>query len=162
MAWIGKKPNPKARWRHGFVLIPWSAPSQGGHAMADWEFTTTEFRDPEKVRQENVNRIEGAALARAVRAHLAAQGFECSDVIPEDYGWMFDATGPEGLYLCAVSLEPDEGEAMTGRVLTDKRRTVLDRLLGRNREMAGEAVPRAVEAFLRRHRDVRNLTDRSA
>jgi hypothetical protein len=130
--------------------------------MGDWEFTTEGFRDRDEVRRENVNGIEGAALAGAVRAHLEAQGFQCSEVMPEDFGWVFGVTRPEGTYLCAVSLEPEEGEGMTGHVLTDKRRTMIDRLLGRNREASGEAVPREVEAFLRGHPDIRNLADLSA
>ena len=123
--------------------------------MGDWEFTTEKFRDPEEVRRRHVNGIGGATLAEAVRAHLAVRGFACGAVFAEDFGWAFEATGAEGSYLCAVALEPAEGGTLTGHALTDKRRTGLDRLLGRNPEAPGEALPRAVEEFLRGYPEIR-------
>ncbi|WP_169791204.1 hypothetical protein [Rubellimicrobium mesophilum] len=125
--------------------------------MADWEFTTEGFRDPEEVRRRHVNGLGGARLAGALRAHLDAWGLPCGEVYPEDFGWAFEATGPEGLHLCAVALEPGAGGVLTGHALTDKRRTVLDRLLGRRREAPDEAVPLAIEAFLRGHPEIRDL-----
>jgi hypothetical protein len=125
--------------------------------MADWEFRTEAFRDPEEVRRRHVNGIGGAGLAEAVRAHLVARGLACGEVFAEDFGWAFGAAGPEGHYLCAVALEEDEGGTLAGHALTDKRRSVVDRLLGRNREAPGEAVPAAIEAFLRGHPAIRDL-----
>ena len=125
--------------------------------MADWEFSTKEFRDPETILRRNVNGIGGAALAHAVRERLEAGGLACGEVFPEDFGWAFLATGPEGRYLCAFSLEVGEGGALAGHALVHRRRSLWDRLLGRNRETPGEAVPRAVEAFLRSHPAIRDL-----
>ena len=125
--------------------------------MGDWEFTMEASRDPEEVRRRHVNGIGGVTLAEAMRAHLAARGFACGVVFAEDFGWVFEAMGPQGSYLCAVALEPREEGRLTGHALTDKRRTVMDRLLGRHQETPGEDLPRAVESFLRGHPEIRDL-----
>lgn len=125
--------------------------------MAEWEFSTKEFRDAEAVLRRNVNGIGGAALAQAVRERLEAGGYVCGEVFPEDFGWAFFAAGPEGRYLCAFSLEAGEGGAQAGHALVARQRNLRDRLLGRNRETPDEGLPRAVEAFLRSHPAIRDL-----
>jgi hypothetical protein len=122
--------------------------------MADWEFGTTGFHDPEEVRRRNVNGLEGAALAEAARHHLAARGEACGEVFPEDFGWVFEASGPEGRYLCAFAIEADDNGARVGHASVTKWRSALDRVLGRNHQAGDEAMPRAVEAFLRGHPDI--------
>jgi len=123
--------------------------------MADWEFGTTGFRDPEEVRRRNVNGLEGSGLAGAARHYLAARGHACGEVFPEDFGWVFEATSPEGRYLCAFTIETGEDGERVGHASVTKWRSALDRVLGRNRQFRDEAVPRAVEAFLRGHPDLR-------
>ena len=130
--------------------------------MADWEFGTTAFRDPEEVRRRNVNGLEGAALAEAARLHLAARGHACGEVFPEDFGWVFEAAGPEGRYLCAFAIEADEGRARIGHASVTKWRSALDRVLGRNRQVRDESMPQAVEAFLRARPDLRETKDGAA
>jgi hypothetical protein len=129
--------------------------------MADWAFGTTGFRDPEEVRGRNVNGLEGAALAGAARHHLAARGHACGEVFPEDFGWVFEAAGPEGRYLCAFAIEADGGGARIGHASVTKWRSALDCVLGRNRALRDESVPRALEAFLRGHPNLRDAEDTS-
>jgi hypothetical protein len=128
--------------------------------MVDWEFVTEAFRDPPEVREETVNGIEGATLAEAVREDLLPRGFACEELVPEDFGWVFHAEGPEGRYLLAFSLEPGEhGAGLYGRVAVSKRRSLGDRLRGRNAERPDEALPRAVGAFLAGRPEIRELRE---
>lgn len=127
--------------------------------MADWEFVTDAFRDPDHVREENVNEIEGASLAEAVRTELLSLGYDCEEVSPEDFGWVFHATAPEGRYLLAFTLEPEASGALWGRVAVSKRRSLGDRLRGLGEDGPDEALPRAVRAFLVGRPEIREFRD---
>ena len=127
--------------------------------MADWEFLTDGFRDPEAARENGPSGIEGATLARAVRAELSLLGFDCEEVAPEEFGWAFHATGPEGRYLLAFTLEPEAGGALWGRVAVSKRRSLGDRLRGLNEDGPNEALPGAVRRFLTGRPEIRGFRD---
>ena len=137
--------------------------------MADRESQPEAFHGPEEMRAENIDEIEGAGQAGALRTDLARAGFDCGEVFPEDFGWVFYASGQERRYFLAISLDPWNAEEdrvaarqMYGRVTMRKVRSLADCLLGRNREGPGEAVPRAVEAFLRGLTGIRDLKDLGA
>jgi hypothetical protein len=140
--------------------------SAGGEAdVPHWKFRTESFRDAPAMREQNIDGIEGATLAEAVRGHLLSEGHSCDEIFPEDFGWAFYAAGPEGRHFCAFTVQPwnqeapEAARAMDAHASVHKQRSLVDRLLGHNREAPGEAVPMGVLNFLRAHPAVKDLRE---
>ncbi len=132
--------------------------------MTHLDFTTSVFRDTKVQRETNVNGIEGATLASMVREHLIVLGYSCEVVFDEDFGWAFYATSSEGRYFCTFSMDPvndeedrDTAVAMYGNVHIGKVRSLVQKVLGKNRQSPTEALPLAVNTFFEVRNDVSNL-----
>ncbi len=104
----------------------------GAMAFAHLSFGIPGFLDPEAVVADNVNALHGRALAEFLAAALAAQGYTASEIWPEDHGWDFGFERDNATYLIACNVIPDESGSNEAHVTWSRRRTLLDRLRGRN------------------------------
>ena len=120
-------------------------------------FKTSAFIDTPDKLAENVNEIHGHALASWVSGALRAAGLDASEPWAEDHGWDFSVAHGGANYLLACSVE--EGE---GGVVLHKARSLMDKLMGRNKLEAGDAVAAAVRAALAGCADVSTLSEQSA
>ena len=128
--------------------------------MSGMEFNTTGFRDSEAVIVQTMNRIEGQALLLAFRAHAKAMGVTCGEVFHEDYGWAMEARLGDASYLCNASVEdavehaadqehrPPDGTRMFAMLWVTQDRSLLDRLLGRNRPVPDDPIGAMIRSFL--------------
>ena len=130
--------------------------------MIHFTFETAGFADPEGVLAQNVNRIEGNALARWLSRELKAQGFVASDVWAEDHGWDFSVQLGDATYLISCSLAGDDddgevrkeaskGEVREGHVVLHKSRSMMDKLWGRSKFEKGDALITATRGALAGH-----------
>lgn len=108
---------------------------------------TTDFKDDPATLQRNVNGLGGHALACWLIAGLNKAGCRAGEDWPEDHGWDFSIEHEGATYLCVCCIEPDQPEA--GTVIIDKHRSLMDRLLGRNKLAPDDRVTHTVERLLR-------------
>lgn len=119
-------------------------------------FRTRGFRDPDAIRHENVNDLEGHVLARTLQGVLRDAGWSTGDIEVEKRGWAFSVTDPAP-YRIAAALEPEDeedaadpdarapdGAWMTGRIGIVRGRSFIDRLLGRGRLVDDDPVTHAL------------------
>lgn len=107
--------------------------------FAHISFSTDAFADTAEALAENVNGIGGKALAEWLADALRGGGFEVTPIYAEDHGWDFDVTHAGARYHCAASIEADDA-GRGGGVSIGKSRSLADRLLGRNKLGADDAV----------------------
>ncbi len=124
---------------------------------AHFSFETSAFDDSAEVRSETVNGIVGHSLATWLANELKAAGFAASDIWAEDHGWDFAITHAGVKYHCACSLATEDGAPFEGHVAVAKRRSLWDRLTGRNAYTKDDPVAAEILAVLQRSADVAKL-----
>ena len=147
-------------------------------------FETNAFRDPPERVADNINSIEGYRFCEAMQDALRARGFECQEVFDEDFGWAFFTRQGAAEWFCTASLEVSEegaeiveidfsevsdepegetffraadGVEMSAHVAATKRRSLMDRLRGRNRQTDDDPAFGALFVYFEAHPDVRAL-----
>ena len=129
--------------------------------FAHFIFATAAFKDGEASLARNVNRITGHELALWLSAELRMRGHAVSDPWAEDHGWDFDVTAGNSSYLCVCAIMfGDEGQAEQageGNVSIDKKRSMMDRLRGRNLLSSDDEVVAACRTVLQSCPDVAKL-----
>lgn len=124
---------------------------------AHFTFQTSAFSDSEDVRAQNVNGIAGQSLAAWLSRSLTQAGFAASEPWPEDHGWDFSIEHGGAKYLCVCALEDGEQGPQDGHVSVDRMRTLMDRLAGRNKFTADDAVAAAIRTILGGSSEISNL-----
>lgn len=122
-----------------------------------FSFTTAAFLDSAETRAETVNDIVGHTLATWLSGALKAAGMNASDVWAEDHGWAFSIEHGGARYMCACSLVTEDGPPFEGHVVLAKHRSVWERVTGRNRFAADDAMAAQVLGILKAHTDVMRL-----
>ncbi len=126
-------------------------------------FQTAGFQDSDVTRQQNVNEIEGHSLALWLSSQLKSACFNASDIWAEDHGWDFSLGHDSSKYLCACSLAGDEEKPdeprREGHVTLNKSRSLMDKLMGRNKLEPGDPVAAAIRAALATHEAVQSLEE---
>lgn len=111
-------------------------------------FQTTAFVDSAETLAQNVNGIVGESLAVWLAGELRKRGLDAGATWAEDHGWDFSLVHAGAKYLCACSIMEDEPPAREGHVIVHKSRTMMDRLTGRGKLAADDAVVAAVQDAL--------------
>ena len=111
-------------------------------------FATDAFADAAETRARNVNNLEGHALAAWLQAQFRAAAIDASDIWPEDHGWDFTIAHQGAKYTCACAREADGPGPAEAQITLHKSRSLLDRLLGRNRLDAADPIAGALRTAL--------------
>ena len=122
-------------------------------------FATSAFGDPDEIRKQNVNEIEGNSLARWLSGELKSRGIDASEVWAEDHGWDFSIMHAGAKYLCACSREDGEGGPAEAHVTLHKSRSVMDKMMGRNKLDPADAAIAAIRSALTASADVNGLEE---
>ncbi|MDX2155612.1 MAG: hypothetical protein SFW09_03795 [Hyphomicrobiaceae bacterium] len=123
-----------------------------------FSFMTKAFADsPEAVEQRVNAEIGGHALAVWLSGALRAGGLEAGEPWVEDHGWDFDIQDGKRVYLCVCTIEDSDSDHREGHVTLDLRRSLSDRLLGRNRHLPGDPVVEKVWHLLSQAREIEQL-----
>lgn len=101
----------------------------------------------------------GEDVAAWLRPKLAEKNIETDPAYQEDWGWELPAKmGADSYYLCmsgnADNSGNDEGE---WRIIVEKRRSIWERLTGKGKIQAGDAVVAIIEQILSSEPMVNNL-----
>lgn len=108
-----------------------------------------DFEDDPAARAERINEeIGGHALAAWLAGALRTQGIKTGAPWVEDHGWAFDISNEGRVYLCTCSIDESEPGPREAHVSIDLKRSVSDKLFGRNRMTADDAICRAVRDTL--------------
>ncbi len=114
------------------------------------------FEDDASSRAERINEeIGGNALAVWLAEALKARGIVAGTPWVEDHGWALDISRDGRVYLCTCSIDEGEAGPREAHVSIDLRRSLSDKLLGRNRMTADDAVATAVRDILASDRRLR-------
>ena len=104
----------------------------------------------------------GEDVAQWLREKLAEKGAVTSSSGQEDWGWyLFVKQGSERYFVGVTgfheegALNANDGE---WRIMVEKRRSMWDRLRGRNRMRNGEFIFSLIEEILREQPDIRNIS----
>jgi hypothetical protein len=121
---------------------------------ANYTFKTSAFADSAETRARNVNGLGGHDLAAWLRQEFVRAGCEVSDIWPEDHGWAFSVTASGAVHLCVTFVEMEEGPPFEGHVSVVRKRSLMDRLMGRNTFEREAPVSACVDRALRSHADI--------
>lgn len=113
-------------------------------------FTMTKF-DASKEPPNPINPVAGQKLLSWLRKELIKTGWEVTEPDAEDWGWYVMAQKNGTSYLVGASGEPDGGTPPTGwRVQIDKKRTLMQKLTGKNKLSDDDCLTREIESLVRR------------
>ncbi len=103
----------------------------------------------------------GEDLAEWLRQRLAQKGLIAGAPYQEDWGWEMLTQRDSEQYYLGVSGYRTEGAAGKNdgewRIMVEKKRSIWDKLRGRNAITEGESILTIIEDILREQADVRNL-----
>ena len=103
----------------------------------------------------------GEDFAEWLRQQLTKKGYTAGVPYQEDWGWeMLTRQGSQGYYLGVGgflredAVGKNEGE---WRIMVEKKRSIWDRLRGRNQMAESEPILAIIEGILSEHADIRNV-----
>jgi hypothetical protein len=134
------------------------------HLMAHLiTFTTARF-DPASEPANPINPIAGQSVLLWLRDGLAKAGYRTTEPDTEDWGWYFDVADAQGSYLVGASGDGNsDGPEIEWVIQVDRHRSLMDRLLGRNRLTADDPLLACIEDIVRAEPAVSNvIVDRDA
>jgi hypothetical protein len=103
----------------------------------------------------------GEDVAQWLGEKLAEKGAVTSSPGQEDWGWYLLVEQGSERYFVGIGGNPKEGDLGKNegewRIMVEKRRSMWDRLRGRNRMRDGEFIFSLIEEILREQTDVRNI-----
>ena len=126
-------------------------------------FKTSRF-DVTKETPNESNAYAGEGLLKWLRAEIGDHHYSSTEPDSEDWGWYIDVTGPAGSYLVGATAEveykPGEEEAalsydVAGDAVLDwtvqihKHRTLKEKLFGKNKMAADDALGALIERIVR-------------
>ncbi len=124
-------------------------------------FETSRFNVSE-VREHFINPCcFGEDLAEWLREQLSEKGVPVGAPYQEDWGWEMRARqGSQGYflgvggYLIEGAIDKNDGE---WRIMVEKRRSIWEKVRGRNKMSESEPILSIIEDILREQADVRNI-----
>jgi hypothetical protein len=107
-------------------------------------FQTEKF-DPRAERENPINPIAGEAVLNWLREQLGPE-FEMSRPEPEDWGWFSSVQRGDAVYLVGASAEVEQTPPIEWAVQVHKRRSLVDKLTGRNRHEPEDSLTAAIRS----------------
>jgi len=106
-------------------------------AHAHLAFELDGFEDSDETVAQNINGIDGKALAEYVARELSMLGCTASKIWPEDHEWDFEASKENRVYLlaCCVTLNSNQqlnDSRNEAHIAWFRKPSILDALRGRN------------------------------
>ena len=103
----------------------------------------------------------GEDFAEWLRQQLTKKGYSASVPYQEDWGWeMLTRQGSQGCYLGVAGFLREDAVGKNEeewRIMVEKKRSIWDRLRGRNRMAESEPILAIIEGILREHAGIRNV-----
>ena len=97
-----------------------------------------------------INPIGGKGVLDWLRKKLRENGWETTDPEAEDWGWYMDATLGDAAYLVGASGEAEaDASEVHWTIQIHNRRSVLQRMTGKNKMSAADPLSARVESILR-------------
>ena len=107
-------------------------------------------RDPARERPNPVNSIAGESVLLWLKARLGPHGYESTQPDTEDWGWYMDGSREGVHYLVGASGEPELGNgSVEWTVQIHRHRTIKDKLSGKSKLAANDALSALIERLLR-------------
>ncbi|MGJ4926679.1 hypothetical protein ACQR1I_01640 [Bradyrhizobium sp. HKCCYLS2038] len=123
--------------------------------MAHVIYFTTDRFDPATEPPNPINPIPGHSVLAWLCSELQALGYDTTDTGAEDWGWYaYTKSGPM-TYMLGASGEPKSGKHFHWIIAITERRSLRDRLFGRNKMLADDELAATVEQLLRAQDDFR-------
>ncbi len=111
-------------------------------------FITAKF-DVAGEKPNPINPIAGESVLHWLRERLAPAGYTATEPDAEDWGWYVDVLGADATYLLGASGEPDErGAPVDWTLQVHKRRSLRDRITGRNRMTRDDPLVALIERIV--------------
>jgi len=112
-------------------------------------FRTSRF-DASKETPNRINPIAGQSVLNWLREELAEAHYESTEPDTEDWGWYIEVEGGGGSYLVGASGDAEGSTAdVDWTVQVHKRRSLKERLLGRNPMAADDPLFALIEKIVR-------------
>ena len=128
-----------------------------------FEIETATFKETGP-RPDAINEmIGGDEMAAWVRAQLCAKGHACTEFWPEDHGWDFFVELDRRQYMVVSSCDFEEAgkPAIWHAVQLSHQRSIVDRLLGRNRTPEPDPLLADLRDILKANKDFKILAEHS-
>jgi hypothetical protein len=135
------------------------------------QFRTARF-DVSRETPNDMNPIAGQSVLLWLRAELGKTNYHSTEPDQEDWGWYIDVKDAQSAYMVGASAEveykDDQGSelsydvapnaALDWTIQIHKQRTLKEKLLGRGKLAADDALCALVERILREAEAVENVT----
>jgi hypothetical protein len=119
--------------------------------------TTSEF-DISRETPNPINPIAGQGILEWIRGRLEGTSWAATAPEPEDWGWYMDVTGPGATYLVGASGEAErESPDIDWTIQVHKRRSAMEKLMGRNRLAADDPLVGLLAKFFFKTPGFRNV-----
>lgn len=120
-------------------------------------FRTARF-DVSGETPNQINPIAGQSVLAWLRQELMKAGYTATEPDTEDWGWYIDVEGNGASYLVGASADAEGTEPdVDWTVQIEKLRSVKDKLLGRNKMTADDALSALVEKIVRADATIEEL-----
>ena len=113
-----------------------------------FSFKTSLF-DISREEPNDINPIAGQSVLFWLRDELVNAHYRVTEPATEDWGWYIDVDGDHGSYLVGASADADAAPPIEWMVQVDKLRSLKDKLLGKNRMEANDALSALIERLIR-------------
>jgi hypothetical protein len=119
-------------------------------------FTTTKF-DVSKETPNPINPIAGQGVLNWLREKLTTTPWKATLPDAEDWGWYMYVKNEGQSYMVGASGEVGEIPTLDWIIQIHKRRSLIEKLTGRNKMTADDALSRVVEDFARKESGFTNV-----
>jgi hypothetical protein len=119
-------------------------------------FQTDRF-DPRAERENPINPIAGEAVLNWLGQQLAP-AFSLSAAEPEDWGWCCSVSSGETVYLVGASADLDQEPPIEWAVQIHKRRSLVDKMMGRNRHESDDPLTVAIRSAIETEPDFHDIS----
>ncbi len=109
-----------------------------------------------------INPIAGQGVLDWLREELAATPWEATAPKPEDWGWYMYVRGSDNSYMVGASGEAGESPMVDWTIQVHKRRSLVEKLTGRNKLTREDPLSRLVEDLVRGDPDFANVEIRES
>lgn len=112
-------------------------------------FTSSEF-DPVAEAPNPINPIAGEGILNWLREQLRDAGYEVTAPEPEDWGWYVYVKDRESSCLIGASSDLDQPAPREWIIQIHRKRSLTDKIFGRNKLADNDAVSACIEALIRK------------
>jgi hypothetical protein len=109
-------------------------------------FETSKF-DPAAEEENPNNPIPGQSVLNWLQVELKGK-YTLSNPEPEDWGWYSTTETPDGFMIVGASADTDQSQPIEWAVQIHKRRSLMDKMLGRNPHRSDDPLTATIRSTL--------------